>query len=64
MDPRLGHQPDDALVALLVLSAHVLHEVEDELSAEGLVPVHPGHVAELGLPCRGGESRESFSLAE
>lgn len=52
VDSRLSHQPNDALVALLVFSAQVLHEVEDELSAEGLVPVHPRHVPKLRLPCQ------------
>lgn len=54
VDSSLSHQPNDALVALLVFSAQVLHEVEDELSAKSLVPVHPGHVAKLRLPCQEG----------
>lgn len=52
MDAGLGHQPDNALVAPLVLPAEVLHEVEDQLPAQGLIAVHPGHVAELRLPCQ------------
>lgn len=56
VDPGLRHQPDHTLVALLVLLAQVLHEVEDELPAEHLVAVHPRHVAKLRLSCR----RERF----
>lgn len=52
VDSGLSHQPNHTLVALLVFFAQVLHEVEDELSAEDLVAVHPRHVAKLWLSCQ------------
>ncbi len=52
VDSRLSHQSNDALVALLIFSAQILHEVEYELSTEGLVPVHPRHIAKLWLACQ------------
>lgn len=52
IDPSLSDQSDNALVALLVFTAQVLHQVQDELSTQGLVAVHPRHVAKLGLTCQ------------
>lgn len=52
VDSSLCDQPDNTLVAPLVLSAHVLHEVEDQLSAKSLIPVHPCHVPKLWLTCQ------------
>lgn len=52
VDSGLGHQPNHTLVALPVFFAQVLHEVEDELSAEDLVAVHPRHIAKLWLSCQ------------
>lgn len=52
MDAGLSHQPNNALVAPLVLPAEVLHEVEDQFPAQDLVAMHPGHVAKLWFPCK------------
>ena len=52
VDPGLCDEPYDSLVAALVLATHVLHEVEQQLPAKDLVPVHVGDVAELRLPYR------------
>lgn len=53
MDARLCDQPHHSLVAAFVLLAHVLHQVEQQLAAQHLVPVHPSNVAELRLSWRG-----------
>lgn len=53
VDAGLCDQPHHSLVAPLVLLAHVLHEVEQQLATQHLVPVHPGNVAELWLSCTG-----------
>lgn len=47
---------DYALVALFVLLTDVLHQVQQQLSAQSLVSVHPCHIAELRLACRGQQS--------
>ena len=61
VDAGFFDQADDALVAPLVLLAHVLHQVEQELPAQHLVPVHPGDVSELRFPCgEGAEKRHGF----
>lgn len=56
VDAGVGDQLDDALVPSLVLLADVLHEVEQQLPAQYLVPMHPCNVAELWLSCRGRQS--------
>lgn len=53
MDAGLCDQAHHSLVATFVLLAHVLHQVEQQFTAQRLVPVHPGNVAELRLSCRG-----------
>ena len=53
MDTSLFDQVDDALVALFVLVAHVLHQIEKNLPAHHLVPVHPCDITELRFSCRG-----------
>ena len=53
VDAGVLDQADDALVASFVLLTHELHEVEDELSAQNLVPVHPCNVTKLWFSCRG-----------
>lgn len=53
MDAGLLDEADDALVPSFVLLAHVLHQIEQELSAQHLVPMHPCNVSELWLTCRG-----------
>lgn len=52
MDAGVVDEVDDGLVALLVLVAQVLSQVDEQLSAHGLVAVHVGDVLELGLTCR------------
>lgn len=52
MDAGGVDQVDDGLVALLVLVAHVLGQVDEQLPAHGLVAVHVGDVLKLGLTCR------------
>lgn len=43
----------DALVSALVLLAHVLHQVEQQLPTQNLVSVHPCNISELWFACRG-----------
>lgn len=50
MDTGLSHQPNNAPVAFFVLPTEELHEVEDQFPAQGLVAVHPGHIAKLWFP--------------
>lgn len=64
VDPCLCDQADNALVAPLVLSAHVLHEVEDQLAAKSLVPVHPCHVAKLWLTCQPAKTQSHLTCQE
>lgn len=58
MDSSVGDQSDDTLVSLLVLTADVLHEVEDQLSSKNLVPVHPRHISKLRLTCQEREKKK------
>lgn len=62
MDAGLCDQAHHALVAAFVLLAHVLHQVEQQLAAHHLVPVHPGNVAELRLSCRGRREPDARSV--
>lgn len=59
VDSSVGDQSDDTLVSLLVLTADVLHEVEDQLSAKNLVPVHPCHISKLWLTCQERKENET-----
>ena len=52
MDARVVDEVDDGLVALLVLVAQVLSQVDEQLSAHRLVAVHVADVLKLGLTCR------------
>lgn len=52
MDAGVMNEVDDGLVALLVLVAQVLSQVDEQLSANRLVAVHVGDVLKLWLPCR------------
>lgn len=49
MDAGAVDEVDDRLVALLVLVAEVLTQVDEQLSAHGLVAVHVANVLEFGL---------------
>lgn len=49
MDAGAVDEVDDRLVALLVLVAEVLSQINEQLSANGLVAVHVANVFELGL---------------
>lgn len=51
---------DDSLVALLVLIAEVLGQVDDQLSADSLVTMHVGDVFKLRLACR--ETKKSSCI--
>ena len=53
VDAGVVDEVDDGLVALLVLVAQVLGQVDEQLSAHGLVTVHVGDVLKLRLTCRG-----------
>lgn len=61
MDASLFNQMDYAWVALFVFLTDVLHQVQQQLSAQNLVPVHPCHVTELRLTCRGQQSTFLFT---
>lgn len=64
MDARLSDQPHHSLVSAFVLLAHVLHQVEQQLAAQHLVPVHPGNVAELRLSWRGGAQSQTADQSQ
>lgn len=49
MDAGAVDEVDDGLIALLVLVAQVLSQVDDQLPAHGLVAVHVADVLELWL---------------
>lgn len=59
VDAGLFDQADDALVPTFVLLAHELHQVEQELSAQHLVPMHPCNVSELWLSCGGCQNKDT-----
>lgn len=59
MDACVVNEIDDGLVALLVLVAQVLSQVDEQLSAHCLVAVHVGDVLKLRLTCR---DRETFAV--
>lgn len=52
VDPSVVDEVHDGVVALLVLVAKVLSQVDEQLPAHRLVAVHVGDVLELGLACR------------
>lgn len=52
MDAGVVDEIDDGLIALLVLVAQVLSQVDEQLSAHGLVAMHVGDVLKLRLTCR------------
>lgn len=52
VDAGAVDEVDDGLVALLVLIAQVLSQVDEQLPAHGLVAVHVGDVFKLRLTCR------------
>lgn len=56
MDARFFDEVDDALVSTFVLQAHVLHQIEQQFSAQHLVSMHPRNVSELWFACRGGQN--------
>lgn len=56
MDARFFDEVDDALVSTFVLLAHVLHQIEQQFSAQHLVSMHPCNVSELWFACRGSQS--------
>lgn len=49
VDAGAVDEVDDRLVALLVLVAEVLSQVDEQLSAHGLVAVHVANVLEFGF---------------
>lgn len=59
MDAGAVDEVDDGLVALLVLVAKVLSQVDEQLSAHRLVAVHVGDIFELRLTCE--EQKQHFS---
>lgn len=60
MDASFFDEVDYALVALFVFLTDVLHQVEQQLSPQNLVPMHPCNVTKLRLTCRGQQS--SFTI--
>lgn len=51
MDAGVVDEVDDGPVALLVLVAKVLSQVDEQLSAHGLIAVHVGDIFKLRLAC-------------
>lgn len=51
VDAGVVDEVDDGLVALLVLVAQVLRQVDEQLPAHGLVAMHVGNVLKLWLTC-------------
>lgn len=58
VDASLFDEADDSLVSSPVLLAQILHQVEQELPAQDLVPVHPRDVSKLRFSC-GGRSQNT-----
>lgn len=56
MDACFFDEVGDALVSTFVLLAHVLHQIEQQLSTQRLVSVHPCNISELRFACRGRHS--------
>lgn len=44
-------QVDDGVVALLVLITEILSQIDEQLSAHGLITVHVPNILELRLAC-------------
>lgn len=63
MDAGVVDEIDDGLVALLVLVAEVLSQVDEQLSAHCLVAVHVGDVLKLRLTCRGQKDTISITAS-
>lgn len=51
MDAGVVDEVDDGAVALLVLVAEVLSQVDEQFSTHGLVAVHVGDIFKLRLTC-------------
>lgn len=51
MDAGVVDEVNDGPIALLVLVAKVLSQVDEQLSAHGLVAVHVGDIFKLRLTC-------------
>lgn len=51
VDAGVVDEVNDGPVALLVLVAKVLSQVDEQLSAHGLIAVHVGHIFKLRLTC-------------
>lgn len=62
VDAGVVDEVDDGLIAFLVLVAKVLSQVDEQLSAHGLVAVHVGDVLKLRLACRGEKKALVVSL--
>lgn len=63
MDAGVVDEVDDGAVALLVLVAEVLSQVDEQLSAHRLVAVHVGHIFKLRLTCEGQKQHLSDYLS-
>lgn len=61
VDAGLFDQVDDALISAFVLLAQVLHQVEEKLAAQHLVPMHPRNVPELWFSWRGRQKADTRS---
>lgn len=60
VDASFFDQVDNPLVSSRVLLAQILHEVEQQLPAQSLVPVHPCDVSKLWFSCRTRQSTDSL----
>lgn len=61
VDAGLFDQVDDALVPAFVLCTQVLHQVEEKLAAQHLVPMHPRNIPELWFSWRGRQKADTRS---
>lgn len=52
VDAGVVDEVNDCLIALLVLVAKVLSQVDEQLSAHSLIAVHVGDILKLRLTCR------------
>lgn len=52
MDAGVVDEVNDGLIALLVLVAKVLSQVDEQLSAHSLIAMHVGDILKLRFTCR------------
>lgn len=62
MDAGAVDEVDDGFIALLVLVAKVLSQVDDQLSAHCLIAMHVSYVFKLRLTCRDRKKESRYGV--